>query len=63
MHALCAVGPVIPLAHVVLGAALHRKLDAKGDVVEVILRLLVWRDWREASVVFDSEITCVGDGS
>jgi hypothetical protein len=49
-------------ACVVLGAALYRKLDAKGDVVEVILRLvqLGRRDWREAR--FDSELRCLSDG-
>jgi WD40 repeat protein len=46
-------------ACVVIGAALHRKLDAKNDVVEVILRLL-WRDWREER--FERGITCLSYG-
>ena len=50
------------LTCVLLGAALHRKLDTRKDmtdVLDVILRLLLW-DWkerREASV--DEEITCL----
>ena len=45
---------------VLLGAALHRKLDPHKDmkdVVDVILRLLLLWDWREARV--DKEITCL----
>ena len=44
---------------VLLGAALHRKLDPHKDmkdVVDAILRLLLW-DWREARV--DEAITCL----
>ena len=44
---------------VLLGAALHRKLDPHKDmkdVVDVILRLLLW-DWRETRV--DGEILCL----
>jgi hypothetical protein len=47
-------------ACVVLGAALHRKLDAKDDLVEVILRLLLWRDWGVAR--FDRGVACLSYG-
>src|SRR6056300_859548 len=46
-------------ACVLLGAALHRKLDPHKDmkdVVDVILRLMLW-DWREARV--DEKIQCL----
>ena len=44
---------------VLLGAALHRKLDPHKDMtdlVDVILRLLLW-DWKEASV--GEQISCL----
>jgi WD40 repeat protein len=44
-------------ACVVLGTALHHTFrGAKGDVVEVILRLM-WRDWRV--VRFEEEVKCL----
>ena len=45
---------------ILLGAAVHRKLDPHKDmtdVVDVILRLLLW-DWRDARV--GDNITCLG---
>jgi hypothetical protein len=47
------------LTCILLGAALHRKLDPRKDmkdVVDVILCLLLW-DWREAHIY--EEITCL----